>query len=112
VLRVNILSIDGLEIKYSALSVEQVEAYLAPIPEGSPIEAYVTRQRELICQSLNNLNPPDSTPQSVWTPERVKKEMDLLLIVKLHNTIVTFSGLKLAPVSSDSGEPQAVAPPA
>lgn len=106
--RVNSLSLDGLTVKYSALTVAQVREYLAPLPDDTPNEKYVERQRQMVCNSLNNLDA-GLTP---WTVERLESEMDLVLIGKLHEEIVRFSGLKITSGLGASGEVPAAVPPA
>lgn len=111
--RKNSLSLDGVTIEYSALTVAQVREYLAPMPAGTTDEKYVERQRQMVCNSLNNLNAA-ADAGCPYTVERLERELDLVLISKLHEEIVWFSGLKIESpdTKKQPGEFPAAAPPA
>ena len=92
--RIKVVVIDNIEIKISALTLDQVEAYTIPVDKELPMEerlvAYQQKQYNLIATSLNNLEP-----EKPWDAKRIKAELDLVILTQLQNDILTFSGLKV-----------------
>jgi hypothetical protein len=100
-MRTKEIDIDGQKYKIGALSFDQVEAYLAPMPENletddEKAKAYRTRAIEMICSGLNNGIPESNgNVQKGWDEARFRKECDYVVFNKLHDEILIFSGLKL-----------------
>lgn len=105
------VSIDGAEFTIASLTTEQVEEYLAPLEEmaGGKLVSVKMRVHQIISHALNNVFadddgnlPPDFKP---WTPERVRKNLDMVLINTLNTEVIRFSGLTV--VEQPVGEQQA-----
>lgn len=93
--RIKEFEIEGAKVKLGALTVEQVEQLVTKAPENSTVEELLERMRKVICAGLNNAINGGGETQ--WTPERVPKEMDLLIIPAVWRAIVELSGLEVKP---------------
>ncbi len=79
-----------MEITISPLSLEQVDqlAHSQENPTADPAELRV-RRYQLVLWGLNN-----AEPQNPWTEQRLRKEFDLVLLSKLTDEVLAFSGLE------------------
>lgn len=121
-MRKKTLVFDGAEFTIAPLNFIQVERYLAPIeanlPEPETKERLERQHFQMICDSLNNAQAPAALPGEAtsWTPERIKNEMDYLLVYEmLSPEIHKFSGLEQkkpqgeAPAVSEKSSPKSEA---
>lgn len=123
-MRTKIMNEDGWEAKVSPLTVDQVAEYLERLAEATKghedadayPESVLEKLKQLawrnVASGLNNAHivkwngespvyDDDFTP---WTPERVRRELDLVLIAKIREQVYEMSGLKAV----RPGEPDAV----
>lgn len=113
--RTKTVKIDNAEFVIGALSLDQVEEYLAPLdPEqkmsaSEKAEALRTRAIEMICNGLNNAPSKDGAAAITepWTVARFRKECDAIIFHKLNVDILQFSGLQVTEESP--GDPAAAA---
>jgi hypothetical protein len=104
-MRTKKVKIDEDEYTVGALTLEQVEEFIAPIEQISDT-ATKARAYELVCFGLNNpnrnKNEADVPP---WTKERVYKELDLVTFMKLQSEILEISGLKVTGIEPGETQP-------
>src|SRR5688572_26234373 len=86
---------DDTRFTISPLNLNQVDDYVRELPESATAAEAQARSLEVICTSLNNASP--DTP---WTPQRCREELDLPVMKFLFNEILKLSGLTL-----EHGEP-------
>lgn len=105
-MRTREVTVDQDKYTIAALTLEQVEQFIAPIekPEdGQPTDDAKTRAYQLVCYGLNNAHK-NGDPN--WTKERVYKELDLVTFLKLQQEILELSGLRRT--GPEPGEPSPV----
>ena len=90
---------DSLSFEIAALNLEQVDDFTAPL-EGD--EKFKERGYNAIIGALNNALPqlePSTIPApdfpSLWTRERLRREIDLPTYNKLFEEIMMLSGLQI-----------------
>lgn len=94
--RIKKFEMDGVVLPYAPLTLEQVEAYVAPLENiDAAGGAGKIRSYDLICNGLNNALPADAPEADKWTPTRVRAELDLPLFDKLRNEILLLSGFAI-----------------
>ena len=107
-MRVKIVKIenDDKEYKIGAITLEQVEQYIAPI-ENLELRNAKVRAYDLLCMGINNAlqydNPAIEQP-ALWNQDRVRKELDMVWFEKLQIEILQLSGLKLLSKEDQLGE--------
>lgn len=94
---------DDLKVRIGALTLEQVEAYLAADMTldklGIPKSSY-----NLICDGLNNARKNDDP---IWTEERIRKEFDLETVKQLQEEIMAYSAMKIVKADASADPPKA-----
>lgn len=90
--------IDDAQYRIGALTIAQVEEFLAEqqaaLQNTATAEAMAHSWRKFVAQGLTNaLNGNSSI--APWTEERVLTDLDLPSFEKLRTEILTFSGLRL-----------------
>jgi hypothetical protein len=104
---------DGASILISALSVEQVDEFNAMLKALPPVDQipadvkmqdhpYTAPTLHTICWSLNNVLEAkaedagkDLPAEKLWTPKRVTKKWDNVMICFLRDEIMALTGLKV-----------------
>jgi hypothetical protein len=105
-MRTKIITIEGDERQYKigALSLQQVEEYIAPIgqlEDGKTGAFTKIRAFDLVCYALNN-GRADGEPE--WTIERIKAEFDMVSFVELQKEAIKLSGLEIREKGTQLGE--------
>ena len=111
-IRTKVVEKDGAVILISALTVEQVDEFNAALKALPPIDRvpeckmadhpYTAPTLQAICWSLNNVLEAKAEDASkevpgnkLWTPKRVTRKWDNIMIAFLRDEIMTLTGLKV-----------------
>jgi hypothetical protein len=96
---------DGAEFIIAPLTLAQVDDFVQTKVDNMKPEELRIRSYELVCNGLNNALPVTSNGNGDivrWTPDRISKELDLVLYQHLQSEILEFSGLKVAAKTGES----------
>ena len=97
------VKMDNVTIVISPLSVDQVEAYIAPLEEVAANDNHGVVQKnrvyKLVLDGINNamLNDDGEMPEDAkpWTRTQLTRRVDVRLLGLLQKTILEFSGFTL-----------------
>lgn len=92
-MRTRKVQIDEDVYTIGALTLEQVEKFIAPMEKLGDEDAKI-RAYELVCYGLNNANKKNGAEKDKWTKERVYTELDMVSFMRLQDEILELSGLR------------------
>ena len=88
-MRTKTVKVDNFEVEIGALTLDQVEEYLAPIvADNDDSNVYKLRTYDLLSTALNNAG------KEKWDRKRITAELDLVILDRLQDEILAFSGLR------------------
>ena len=93
--RTKIVEMDGAQFVIAPLTLDQIEQYVKLDTLSKNKSVGFTKAYEVICYGLNNALPEGTPEEQLWTPEKIKANIDLVMFELLQKEIIDFSGFKL-----------------